>query len=154
MWAVKRRILRLSPRFQPLNIWVQCNLVLLSEGQIGEVDGISCLCFGYITWQMILCVCLCVCSYGAVSASLNVCVCVCSPPCVFACVCVWAWGGHGNPLQCSCLENPMDRRAGRLIVHRVTKSLTWLKQLSMHTSWGEYKIYSIKELECEKILTD
>ena len=20
-------------------------------------------------------------------------------------------GGHGNPLQCSCLENPMDRRA-------------------------------------------
>ena len=33
-------------------------------------------------------------------------------------------GGHGNPLQCSCLENSMDRRAGRLIVHRVTKSLT------------------------------
>ena len=60
-------------------------------------------------------------------------------------------GGHGNPLQCSCLENPMDRRAGRLTVHRVTKSLTWLKQLSMHASWGEYKIYSIKELGCEKI---
>ena len=63
-------------------------------------------------------------------------------------------GGHGNPLQCSCPENPMDRRAGRLIVHRVTKSLTWLKQLSLHTSWGEYKIYSIKDLGCEKILTD
>ena len=23
-------------------------------------------------------------------------------------------GGHGNPLQCSCLENPMDRGAGGL----------------------------------------
>ena len=23
-------------------------------------------------------------------------------------------GGHGNPLQCSCLENPMDREPGRL----------------------------------------
>ena len=24
-------------------------------------------------------------------------------------------GGHGNPLQYSCLENPMDRRTGGLI---------------------------------------
>ena len=30
-------------------------------------------------------------------------------------------GGHGNPLQYSCLENPMERGA---TVHRVTKSLT------------------------------
>ena len=28
---------------------------------------------------------------------------------------------HGNPLQCSCLENPMDRGAWRTIVHRVTE---------------------------------
>ena len=28
-------------------------------------------------------------------------------------------GGHGNPLQCSCLENPMDRRAWRAAVHGV-----------------------------------
>ena len=28
-------------------------------------------------------------------------------------------GGHGNPLQYSCLENPMDRGAWRAIVHRV-----------------------------------
>ena len=41
-------------------------------------------------------------------------------------------GGHGNPLQYSCLENPMDRAAWRAIVYRVTKSRTWLKQLSMH----------------------
>ena len=32
--------------------------------------------------------------------------------------------GHGNPLQCSCLENPMDRGAWRAAVHGVTKSQT------------------------------
>ena len=34
--------------------------------------------------------------------------------------------GHGNPLQYSCLENPMDRGAWRATVHGVTKSQTWL----------------------------
>ena len=32
--------------------------------------------------------------------------------------------GHGNPLQCSCLENPMDR--GPHTVHGITKSQTGL----------------------------
>ena len=41
-------------------------------------------------------------------------------------------GGYGNPLQYSCLENPMDRGAWRAAVHMVTKSQTWLKQLSTH----------------------
>ena len=41
-------------------------------------------------------------------------------------------GRHGNPLQYSCLENPMDRRAWKATVHRVTKSQTQLKQLSMN----------------------
>ena len=31
-------------------------------------------------------------------------------------------GGNGNPLQCSCLENSMDRGAWRAIVHGVAKS--------------------------------
>ena len=31
-------------------------------------------------------------------------------------------GGHGNPLQYSCLENPTDRGAQQAIVHRVAKS--------------------------------
>ena len=31
-------------------------------------------------------------------------------------------GGNGNPLQYSCLENPMDRGAGQAIVHRVAES--------------------------------
>ena len=35
-------------------------------------------------------------------------------------------GGHGKPLQYSCLENPMDRGARWATVHRVTKSWTWL----------------------------
>ena len=38
--------------------------------------------------------------------------------------------GHGNPLQRSCLENPMDREAWRAIVSRVAKSQA---RLSMHT---------------------
>ena len=42
-------------------------------------------------------------------------------------------GGHGNPLQYSCLENPMDRGAWWATVHRVAKSRTQLKQLSMHS---------------------
>ena len=40
--------------------------------------------------------------------------------------------GHGNPLQYSCLENPMDRAAWWARVHRVAKSRTGLKQLSTH----------------------
>ena len=39
---------------------------------------------------------------------------------------------HGNPLQYSCLENPMDRGAWWATVHRVTKSRTRLKRLSTH----------------------
>ena len=35
-----------------------------------------------------------------------------------------AGGGNGNPLQYSCLENPMDRGAWWAIVHKVTKSQT------------------------------
>ena len=40
-------------------------------------------------------------------------------------------GGHDNPLQYSCLENPMDRGVWQATVHEVTKSLTLQKQLSM-----------------------
>ena len=41
-------------------------------------------------------------------------------------------GGHGNPLQYSCLENPMDRGVWRVTVHSMTKRWTQLKRLSMH----------------------
>ena len=41
-------------------------------------------------------------------------------------------GGHGNLPQYSGLENPIDRGVWWAIMHRVEKSCTWLKQLSMH----------------------
>ena len=42
-------------------------------------------------------------------------------------------GGHGNPLQYSCLENPMERGAWWAMVHRVAKSQIRLKRLGTHT---------------------
>ena len=39
-------------------------------------------------------------------------------------------GGHGNPLQYSCLENPMDRGAWWATVHGVAKTQTRLKRMS------------------------
>ena len=41
-------------------------------------------------------------------------------------------GGHGNPLQYSCLENPVDRGAWCTTVHGISKSQTRLKQLNIH----------------------
>ena len=41
-------------------------------------------------------------------------------------------GGHGNPLQYSYLENPMDKEACQAMVHRVAKSQTQMKQSSLH----------------------
>ena len=43
--------------------------------------------------------------------------------------------GNGNPLQYSCLGNPMDRGAWWAMVHRVTKSQTRLKQLSTYINY-------------------
>ena len=45
--------------------------------------------------------------------------------------------GNGNPLQYSCLENPVDGGAWWAAVHRVAQSQTRLKQLSMHACTGE-----------------
>ena len=39
-------------------------------------------------------------------------------------------GGNGNPLQCSCLENPRDRRAWWAAAYGVAQSQTGLKRLS------------------------
>ena len=44
-------------------------------------------------------------------------------------------GGHGNPLQYSWLENPMDRGTWRATVYRVAQSQTRLKQLGTHTRY-------------------
>ena len=56
--------------------------------------------------------------------------------------------GNGNPLQYSCLENPMDRGARRAKVRRVTKSRTRLGRLPLTHSasaihqdplWSQYR---------------
>ena len=44
-------------------------------------------------------------------------------------------GGHGNPLQDSCLENPMDRGPLWITVHSVPQSCTRLKRLSTQASF-------------------
>ena len=45
-------------------------------------------------------------------------------------------GGHSNPLQYSCLENPMDRAAWQAPVLRVPQNQTRLKRLSMHAHYA------------------
>ena len=42
--------------------------------------------------------------------------------------------GNGNPLQCSCLENPRDGGAWWAAIYGVTQSRTWLKRLSSSSS--------------------
>ena len=54
-------------------------------------------------------------------------------------------GGHGNPLQYSCLENPMDSEAWRATVHRVAKCQTQLKRLSMH-AWTKNIEYTLSPI--------
>ena len=46
-------------------------------------------------------------------------------------------GGNGNPMQYSCLENPMDRGAWQATVHGVAKSWTWL------SNYKELHIYPL-----------
>ena len=50
--------------------------------------------------------------------------------------------GDGNPLQCSCLENPRDGGAWWAAVYGVAQSQTRLKQLSS-SSRGMYKFVSL-----------
>ena len=54
-------------------------------------------------------------------------------------------GGNGNPLQYSCLKNPMDRLALQATVHRVTKSQTRPKGLSTGNVEHDLEIETNKE---------
>ena len=60
-------------------------------------------------------------------------------------------GGHGNPFQYSCLENPLDREAWQAIVHRVTKSWAWLKQCSSTKIKLLFKLMSMYSSGTKKI---
>ena len=55
-------------------------------------------------------------------------------------------GGHGNPLQYSCLENPMDRAAWWATVDGVAKSQTQLKWLSTNSFFNFFS--SIRSVSC------
>ena len=46
-------------------------------------------------------------------------------------ICLIYWEGNGNPLQYSCLENPVDRGAWLDAVHGIAQSRAQLKQLSI-----------------------
>ena len=54
-------------------------------------------------------------------------------------------GGHGNPLQCSCLENPMDRGAWWAAVREVAKTRTRLKRLSTQYNTGRQLYFNLKQ---------
>ena len=59
--------------------------------------------------------------------------------------------GNGNPLQCSCLENPRERGAWWAAVYGVTQSWTWLKWLSSSSSsslpsWASQVALVVKNL--------
>ena len=47
--------------------------------------------------------------------------------------------GNGNPLQCSCLENPRDGGAWWASIYGVTQSWTQLKQLNSSSSSNSYQ---------------
>ena len=51
-------------------------------------------------------------------------------------------GGHGNPLQHSCLENPMGRGAQQATAHRVAKSQTQLKRFSRQADIADPLCYT------------
>ena len=53
-------------------------------------------------------------------------------------------GGHSNPAQCSCLENPTDRGAWWATDHGVTKNQTQLKRLRIHAMqpWTFLSLFS------------
>ena len=49
-------------------------------------------------------------------------------------------GGNGNPLQYSCLKNPMGREACQATVHRVSKSQTQLGDFTFHFFLRDYSV--------------
>ena len=65
---------------------------------------------------------------------------------------IWEPGGHGNPLQHSCLENTMDREVWRVIVCGVAKSQTQLKRISRHACSYHYTVFADGYKTCSKYL--
>ena len=62
--------------------------------------------------------------------------------------------GNGNPLQCSCLENPRDRGASWAAVYGVAQSQTRLKRLSSSSSSKQWKSQRSILLQVKNQTTD
>ena len=54
--------------------------------------------------------------------------------------------GNGNPLQYSCLENPVDRGVWWAAIYGVTQSRTGLKRLSMHSMHAPVCVYTQRHI--------
>ena len=57
-------------------------------------------------------------------------------------------GEHDNPLQYSCLGNPMDRGAWQATAHRVAKSQTWLNNWT-HTHTHTHQVETFQVISGE-----
>ena len=60
--------------------------------------------------------------------------------------------GNGNPLQCSCLENPRDGGAWWAAIYGVAQSRTRLKQFSSSSSSGGKGTFWLRNLRKEEIV--
>ena len=57
--------------------------------------------------------------------------------------------GNGNPLQCSCLENPRDGGAWWAAVYGVAQTRTWLKRLSSSSSSSRLSLSNVMKLHVQ-----
>ena len=65
-------------------------------------------------------------------------------------------GGNGYPLQYSCSENSMDRRAWRAVVQVVTKSQTELRDFCFHffsSSLWTLQIKNVPDIQIKNLLS-
>ena len=63
------------------------------------------------------------------------------------------WEGTGNPLQCSCLGNPMDRETWQATVPGIIKSRAWLSMHARtHAHWTSWHFF-FHFFNCGKIYT-
>ena len=60
------------------------------------------------------------------------------------------WEGNSYPLQCSGLENSMDRGAWQVTVHGVTKSWTWLRNFHFQDGYKTLFFINIKKVPLHK----
>ena len=63
------------------------------------------------------------------------------------------WRRNGNPLQCSCLENPRDGGASWAAIYGVAQSWTWLKWLSSSSSCWLWIRVKCRHIQARQLLS-